>query len=300
MNDKRLKGSLKETIWRCIMLKKLVLISGFVLIIGLVIVGCTSDDGNDNESDWPDYENMTNDEVNEFFGSMSEEERQAYMDNMSDEEYEAYMAGIDWEEFTGEDGPVIYTEEMIEQEFEEMWRQDFESEELGSGVNPASIGEKITRETQVFDLAAISAEEDIFADPEFDPATIELTLLNVTYGHEAWDILSEDPVNLEYLSPPEDFDYVIVEFELTMIEGPEYGMMIPSFLGTTDYEGNMLSEDRPIALLADPLIAPDREDLNFHVGETLSGEMLTTGPKDTDYLIHLLYATNEYVFFEFE
>lgn len=290
-----------------------------LILLALMITGCSSEEetegttgGNGTEEgieegpteeEWPDYENMTNDELNEFFGSMSDEELEEYVANMSDEEFAAYMAGVDWSEFEDEDGnPLfgeegirIYTEEDAIADMEAAYQASYQSEERGSGINPAAVGETITRDVNIIDLETT----------ETYPGKIEMTHLGTIYGDEAWDILSENEANLLFLEEPIDFDYVISEMEVTLIEGEEeVGFLIPSFLKTADYDGNTLGDQSPAALLGNPLLDLDREGFDLYEGETVSGQIVTMVPKGVDFMLELQYnATNEgaeFAFFELE
>lgn len=287
------------------MLKRAILLSGLVLLLA----GCNAGDETEEtpeetiteevveETEEPDIENMTQEELEEYFAGLSEEE-------IND-----YLAGLDLSEFEDEDGNSlfgsdgihIYTEEDALAELEAAYQESFQSEERGSGINPAAVGETITRDVEMIDMESI--DEDPLAEPEKYPGKMEITHLGTIYGDEAWDILSENEVNLMYLDEPIDFDYVISEIEVTLIEGEEFGMQIPAFLNTADYEGNTLNtlaESRPTALLDNPFMDVEREGFNFYPGETISGQILTIAPKDAAFLIELMYDVNKFVFFEVE
>lgn len=287
------------------MLKRLMLLGSLILFAA----GCNAENETDKAVDQTGTEEVidTTETEEVDLENMTEEEREEYFASMSEEEINDYLAGLDFSEFVdkdgnplfGEEGIQIYTEEDVLADWEAAYQESFQSEERGSGINPAAVGETMTKDIEIIDMASI--EEDSLADPDRYPGKLEITHLGTVYGDEAWDILSEFEANLLFLDEPVDFDYVISEFEITMIEGKEdVGFLIPSFFKTTDYEGNTLATQSPAALVDNPFIDLERESFDLYEGETVSGQLVTAVPKDVDFMLELMYDVEKYVFFEVE
>lgn len=287
------------------MLKRLMLFSSLILFVA----GCSAE----NEPEEVTDENGTEEVIEETedeevdLESMTEEELEEYFASMSEEEINDYLAGLDFSEFVdedgnplfGEEGIQIYTEEDVLADLEAAYQESFQSEERGSGINPAAVGETMTKDIEIIDMASL--EGDSLADPDRYPGKLEITHLGTVYGDEAWDILSEFEANLLFLDEPVDFDYVISEIEITMIEGEEdIGFLIPIFFKTTDYEGNTLAAQSPAALVDNPFLDLERESSDLYEGETVSGQLVTAVPKDVDFMLELMYDVEKYVFFEVE
>lgn len=190
-------------------------------------------------------------------------------------------------------GPVLIN-------IDENWKKDFNAKDLGSGINPAGIGDKVPKELGIYDAFGEFGE----SVPTTEPGKFDITLLKVTTREEAWEEISSIDFNSMLAEEPTDFDYVIAEFELTLVEGPDYGMVMPSLYGTVDHKGIKLfgMEMLPITeyplLRAEPGEDGSEVDLLIHKGETLNGEIVGKLPKEGKALLELIYNVDHYLFFD--
>ncbi|GAA3007981.1 hypothetical protein [Tetragenococcus solitarius] len=280
------------------LLKKIILLAG----ISFVIAGC----GNQENTAKTDETSVSTTEESKAadkpdFNSMSKEEINAFFEDKTVEEIQELTADMAPSELVDKDGnEVEFPEEAYQNSLNAGWDTDFNMEELGSGVNPAGVEDKVVREVDVYDAFGEMDEDG----PVTEPGTFEITLLSMTRGDQAWDILSSDELNRGIAEEPTDFDYVIAEFELNLVEGPEYGMVMPVVNGTTDQEGNKLFEPELLPIPEKPLATPeDSGEINgevalIHKGEKVTGELVAKLPKDEQALVELNYNGDNYLFFE--
>lgn len=240
-------------------------------------------------TDKPDFQKMSKEEIATFFEGMTVEEIQELTTQMQPAE------------LVDQDGnPVEFPEEAYQNTFDAGRESDFHSKDLGSGVNPAGIGEKVTREVEIYDVFGELGEQA----PKTQPGVFEITMLRVTTGEEAWDILSSIDFNSMVASEPTDFDYVIAEFEMTLVDGPDYGMMIPSVSGTVDEKGNKLFDLELLPITNESFMNAvigeegNKEGTLIHKGETLTGDLVGKLPKEGKASLELIYNGVNYLFFE--
>lgn len=280
------------------LLKKIILLVG----ISFVIAGC----GNQENTAETDETSVSTTEESKAadkpdFNSMSKEEINAFFEDKTVEEIQELTADMAPSELEDKDGDKVeFPEEAYQNSLNAGWDTDFNMEELGSGIKPAGIEDKVVREVDVYDAFGEMDEDG----PVTEPGTFEITLLSMTRGDQAWDILSSDELNRGIAEEPTDFDYVIAEFELNLVEGPEYGMVMPVVNGTTDQEGNKLFEPELLPIPEKPLATPeDSGEINgevalIHKGEKVTGELVAKLPKDEQALVELNYNGDNYLFFE--
>lgn len=290
------------------MLRKIILFVG----LAVLLVGCNSGDGTE-ETGGDTGENPTEvvdgtEEPN--FNEMSKEEIEEFFEGMTVEEIQEITAEMDPSKLVDKDGDQVqFPDEAYENSLNAGWNRDFNSEELGSGVNPAGVGEKVSRELEVFEAFAEFEE----GPPTGEPGVFEVTLLDTTTGEEAWNIIASDDVGAAIAEEPVDFDYVVAEFEITLVEGPEYGIMIPVVNGTVDPEGNKLFELEFLPPTGNPLAkVPESDELlegtdvidgeaaTLYAGETITGELVGKIPQEGEALLELIYNGDNYLFFEIE